>query len=128
MRLKATGALAMLLGLALPGCTAYYDFSTRNVDRDEAGERAIEGAVLGAALGASVGAMAGINPGVGALIGTGSGIVLGSAIGVATTTPIPEYAPIAVPATAASPGYYDTWSPGFRPPSAAAAAAPAPPR
>ena len=30
-----------------------------------------------------------------------------------TASPIPSYRPLAVPATAVIPGFYDTWPPGY---------------
>jgi hypothetical protein len=130
MRRCVTGLAAVIaLGIVLPGCVAptgltfygggpngAYPYQFPRIDEQEAAERAVEGAAVGAALGASVGATVAINPGLGALVGTEIGAPLGAAIGVATTPPLPDYKPIAVPASAVIPGYYDRWPPGYHAP------------
>ncbi|MBV8494716.1 MAG: hypothetical protein JO162_14715 [Alphaproteobacteria bacterium] len=141
MRLRVTGlAAAIALGTALSGCvgpggtTFYaagpnvaYVYRVPPLDPEEAAERGIAGAALGAALGASLGAMVAINPGLGALVGTEIGAPVGAAIGVATTPPLPDYKPIAVPAAAVIPGYYDRWPPGYHAPPLGSWTPPPPP-
>jgi hypothetical protein len=142
MRLYVTGlAAAVALGIGLPGCVAptelpfFYsanpngDFPYQfpRIDAQEAAERAVEGAAVGAALGAGLGATIGINPGLGALVGTEIGAPLGAAIGVATAHPLPDYKPIAVPASAVIPQYYDRWPPGYHPPPLGSWTPPPPP-
>ena len=141
MRLGVTGlAAAIAVGTMLPGCvgpagqTLYiaapngpYVYRVPRLDPEEAAERGIAGAALGAALGASVGAIVAINPGLGALVGTEIGAPVGAAIGVATTPPLPDYKPIAVPATAVIPGYYDRWPPGVHAPPLGSWTPPPPP-
>jgi hypothetical protein len=141
MRLRVTGlAAAIALGTVLPGCvgpagpTFYaagpsgtYAYRFPRLDPEEAAERGIAGAALGAALGASLGAIVGINPGLGALVGTEIGAPVGAAIGVATTPPLPDYKPIAVPAAAVIPGYYDRWPPGYHAPPLGSWTPPPPP-
>ena len=68
------------------------------------------------ALGAGLGATLAINPAIGAVVGAESGATIGAAIGVATSPPPPTYKPIAVPAEAVIPSYYDGWPPGYHPP------------
>jgi len=142
MRLWMTGlAAAVALGIGLPGCVAPdelpffysanpkrdYPYQPPRIDAQEAAERAVEGAAVGAALGAGLGATIGINPGLGALVGTEIGAPLGAAIGVATTHPLPDYQPIAVPASAVIPGYYDRWPPGNHAPPLGSWTPPPPP-
>jgi len=141
MRLCMTGlAAAVALGTMLPGCaeptalTLYgvgpngaYPYTLPPVDREQAAERTIEGAAIGAALGASLGAIFAINPAAGALIGTEIGAPVGAAVGYATTPPIPNYKPIAVPASAAIPGFYDRWPPGAHAPPLGSGVPPPPP-
>ncbi|TMK11946.1 MAG: hypothetical protein E6G72_07160 [Alphaproteobacteria bacterium] len=111
MRLYVTGlAAAVALGIGLPGCVAptelpfFYSASPNGV-----------------------GATIGINPGLGALVGTEIGAPLGAAIGVATTHPLPDYKPIAVPASAVIPQYYDRWPPGYHAPPLGSWTPPPPP-
>jgi hypothetical protein len=107
-------AMTTVVAAALSGCTPYVQTS---VDPEQATERAATGAVLGAALGTGLGAISAIDPAVGVVIGVESGAAVGAAIGVMTTPPIPEYKPIAVPAEAVIPNFYDNWPPGYyRPP------------
>ena len=142
MRLYVTGlAAAVALGIGLSGCVApielpfFYSASPNGdfpyqfprIDAQEAAERAVEGAAVGAALGAGLGATIGINPGLGALVGTEIGAPLGAAIGVATTHPLPDYKPIAVPASAVIPQYYDRWPPGYHAPPLGSWTPPPPP-
>jgi hypothetical protein len=141
MRLRVTGlAAAIALGIGLPGCvaptgpTSYavgpngpYPYQFPRVDAQQAAERAVEGAAIGAALGAGIGTTVGINPGLGAVVGVEIGAPLGAAIGVATTPPLPDYKPIAVPASAVIPGYYDRWPPGYHPPPLGSWTPPPPP-
>jgi hypothetical protein len=110
MRLAALGALAVGLGAMLSACAPY---SPTQVDPEIAAERGAAGAVLGAALGAGLGATAAINPPLGAAIGAEAGAALGAAAGIMTTPPPPTYEPVALPADAAIPGYYDSWPPGY---------------
>jgi len=97
------------------------------VDPEEMAERALIGGVLGAALGTGLGATFAINPGLGAVIGVEAGAAIGAAIGAATTPPLPSYAPVAIPAAAVIPGFYDTWPPGYGTPPAASQVPPPPP-
>jgi len=130
MRFCLTGravAVVIALGPLLPGCTEPYVLELSRVDPQEAAERSLQGAVLGAALGASLGAIVAINPGAGALIGTEIGAPVGAAIGYATTPPLPDYKPIAVPASAVIPGFYDRWPPGNHPPPLGSGVPPPPP-
>jgi hypothetical protein len=113
MRIAATGTIAVALAAMLSACAPPY----HSVDPVDASERAAAGMVLGAALGTGIGASFAINPAAGAIIGVESGAAIGAAIGAATAAPVPEYAPIAVPAEAVIPGFYDNWPPGYyRPP------------
>ena len=122
MRLSVTRAALVGLGLSLAGCVGvdnrgFNSFAVQlGVDPQDAAGRAVEGAVLGATLGAAMGSIFAINPGIGATIGTEAGGALGAAVGIATAEPLPNYAPIAVPAAAVIPSYYDTWPPGYVPP------------
>ena len=73
---------------------------------------------MGGVLGVGLGATASTNPAFGALVGGPAGAAIGSAIGIATTRPLPSYTPIAVPTAPVIPGYYDTWPPGYAAPPA----------
>jgi hypothetical protein len=125
MRLVVLGAC---LGLAagLSACAPGYPgggpgpITLARVDPQDAAERAVVGGVLGSTLGAGLGASFAINPGIGALAGVEVGAPLGAAVGAATAQPLPDYHPIPVAAAAAAtPGFYDTWPPGYeRPPIA----------
>jgi hypothetical protein len=120
MRHRLVGAGLIGLAAALSACADAYtalpfDLTLSRVDPEEAAERAIVGAALGAGLGAGLGTMASINPGIGTIAGAQIGAATGALIGVATTPPVPDYRPIAVP-TALIPSFYDTWPPGYRPP------------
>ena len=97
----------MALMAGLPACAPL------NVDPEQATERAVTGAALGTALGTGIGSITAINPAIGAVVGAESGAALGAAIGVATSGPLPSYQPIAVPAEAQIPGFYDNWPPGY---------------
>src|SRR5207248_11448663 len=108
------------------GPNGAYPYQPPRVDPEEAAERAVAGAAIGAALGTSIGAIVAINPAAGALIGTEVGAPLGAAIGYASTPPLPDYRPIAVPASAAIPGFYDTWPPGYHPPPVGSNTSPPP--
>jgi hypothetical protein len=115
MRFAAPRAMAGAVAMAATLCACAPEFHA--VDPVDASERAAAGAVLGGALGTGLGAAFAINPAVGAVVGVESGAAIGAAIGVATAAPIPAYEPIAVPAEAVIPGFYDNWPPGFyRPP------------
>lgn len=95
---------------------------------EEVAERAVIGGALGAMLGAGFAATASANPVFGAIIGGPAGAVLGAAVGIATTPPLPGYAPIAVPAARPIPGFYDTWPPaGYYSPSPGTHVPPPPP-
>src|SRR5438045_9292130 len=134
-------AAAVARGIAPPGSVAptelpsFYSSNAKGdfpyqfprSDAQGAAERAVEGAAVGAALGAGLGATIGINPGLGALVGTEIGAPLGAAIGVATAHPLPDYKPIAVPASAVIPQYYDRWPPGYHAPSLRSWTPPPPP-
>lgn len=137
MRFGITRLAVIGLGLALAGCAvpdnqAQQGFKAfavgLGVDPQDAAGRAAEGAVLGATLGAGLGATFAINPGLGATIGTEVGGALGAAVGVATAEPLPRYAPIAIPAAAVKPGFYDAWPPGNIPPPTGSLAPPPPPQ
>ena len=108
MRLAATGVFVMALAAMLPACVPQ--------DVEDPGERAVVGAALGTALGTGLGATFAINPGIGAVIGAETGATLGALAGVMTSPPAPSYKPVAVPAEAVIPGFYDTWPPGYRAP------------
>jgi uncharacterized membrane protein len=119
MRLTLVGAAAVGLAAVLCGCA---DSGTgplvSRVDPQEASERAIVGGVAGAVLGTGLGTIGSINPAIGAVVGVEIGAGIGAAIGVATAQPVPDYDPIAVPATAPIPRFYDTWPPGYHQPPA----------
>ena len=104
MRFAATIAIVAGLGLSLPGC----------INPDDMVQRAVAGGALGAGLGAGIGATFAINPGLGAGIGAASGAVLGATAGAITTEPAVVYGPIPVRDTAAAPGFYDEWPPGYQ--------------
>ena len=104
---------------ALGGC-----YGPHRVDPQEAAERAIVGSAAGTAIGTGLGTTFAINPAIGAVVGAESGAALGAAIGVATAQPLPDYHPIAVPAAAVIPGFYDTWPPGYHEPPVTAAVPP----
>jgi hypothetical protein len=101
-------SLAVVAAIALSACTP--------VDPEDAAERAVGGAAVGTALGVFIGTAGSINPAIGAVIGAETGAALGTAIGIATAAPIPSYHPIAVPAQAVIPRFYDTWPPGYHAP------------
>ena len=114
-----TGLIALVA--ALSGCVEIYgpaplEIGLSRVDPEDAGERVIVGAALGTALGTGIGASFAINPAIGAVVGAESGAAIGAAIGAATAQPLPEYAPIAIPTAAITPGFYDSWPPGYHPP------------
>ncbi|MBV9551545.1 MAG: hypothetical protein JO032_02010 [Alphaproteobacteria bacterium] len=110
MRLATTAVVAAGLAAAVSGCTA--------VDAEDATNRAVAGGALGATLGAGLGATLAINPLLGAAYGAKTGAVLGAAVGAATAAPTPTYEPIAIPAEAVVPGFYDSWPPAYhRPPN-----------
>ena len=121
MRLFVVGVVLCGATAALCGCVATYGagsdhIAVARVDPQEAAERAIVGAAAGTALGTGLGASFAINPAIGAVVGAETGAALGAAVGVATTQPLPDYKPIAVPAEAVIPGFYDTWPPGYHSP------------
>ena len=130
MRFSVTGVALIGLGLSLAGCAGadnqgFTNFAVQlGVDPQDAAGRAVEGAVLGATLGAGLGAVFAINPGLGATMGTEIGGALGAAVGIATAEPLPSYAPIAIPASALTPGFYDSWPPGNVPPPTGSVAPP----
>jgi hypothetical protein len=132
MRLSVTRAALIGVGLSLAGCVGpsnpgYTDLAVQlGIDPQDAAGRAVEGAVLGATLGAAVGAMFAINPGIGATVGTEAGGALGAAVGIATAEPLPSYKPVAIPAAAVIPSYYDAWPPGNLAPPAGTLAPPPP--
>jgi hypothetical protein len=98
------------------------------VDPEEAAERAVLGGVVGGLLGAGVGAAAAsFNPPFGAVVGGAAGAAVGGAIGVATTPPLPGYAPISAATDPVIPRFYDTWPPGYRSPPAGTQVPPPPP-
>jgi hypothetical protein len=96
-------------------------------DPEEVAERALVGGSLGAMLGAGFAATVSANPAFGAIIGGPAGAVIGTVVGVATTRPLPSYTPVAVPATPAIPGFYDTWPPGYHWPPTGVQVPPPPP-
>ena len=108
MRLVVVGVALCGLVAALAGCA--------RVDPQEAAERAVIGGVAGTALGTAIGASIAINPAIGAAVGAESGAAIGAGIGVLTAQPLPDYRPIAVPAAAVIPSFYDTWPPGYHAP------------
>src|SRR5216684_8934153 len=110
MRLAATGAFGLTLAAMLSACAPY---TPHPVDVEIATERAAMGALLGATAGAAFGAAFAINPAYGALIGAESGAGIGAAVGVMTSPPPPTYEPVAMPAEAVLPGFYDAWPPGY---------------
>jgi hypothetical protein len=134
MRLSVTGAALIGLGMSLAGCVGidnrgFSNFAEQlGVDPQDAAGRAVEGAVLGATLGAAVGAMFAINPGIGATVGTEAGGALGAVVGMATAEPLPTYTPIAIPAVAVPPAFYDGWPPGYGAPPPGSMAPPPPRR
>jgi len=140
MRLGITGAAVIGFGILLSGCTGpygltfygatpdgLYPYQSPRVDPQEAAERAVEGAAIGAALGTGLGAAFSINPAIGAVVGVETGAALGAVVGAATTQPLPDYTPIAVPANAVIPGFYDSWSPGYHTPPLGSRTPPPPP-
>ena len=82
-------------------------------DPEEVAARAFVGGMVGGMLGAGFAAIASANPAFGAVIGGPAGAVIGVVVGIATTPPLPSYAPIAVPAAPVIPEFYDTWPPGY---------------
>jgi hypothetical protein len=94
---------------------------------EEIAERAFVGGFVGGTLGAGFAAMASANPAFGAIIGGPAGAAIGAVVGIATTPPLPSYAPIAVPAAPVIPTFYDTWPPGYRSPPIGAQVPPPPP-
>ena len=123
---------AALIGAAalLSGCVQIYGpdpVVLSRVDPQEAGERAIIGAALGTALGTGLGASFSINPAIGVVFGSKAGAELGALAGIMTAQPLPDYAPIPVPAAAVIPGFYDTWPPGYHPPPIGSQVPPPPP-
>jgi len=131
MRLIPVRVVLIGVAAALSGCVDAYgpaplDLAVSRVDPVDAGERAVVGAALGTALGTGIGAAFAINPAIGAVVGAESGAAVGAAIGAATAQPLPDYAPIAIPATAIIPGFYDTWPPGYHPPPIASQTPPPP--
>ena len=111
------GGVALIgMASALSGCVAIYGDNSglhvARVDPDDVAERALTGSVAGAAVGTGLGTLFSINPAIGAVIGVESGAAIGAGIGALTAQPIPDYAPIAIPASAAIPSYYDTAPPG----------------
>lgn len=127
IRAALVGLAATLAGLG-GGCVPVYSGPVEivRVDAEDVAERALIGSVLGAALGTGLGSTVAITPAVGAVVGVQAGAAIGAAIGAMTAQPLPSYAPIAVPATAAIPGFYDTWPPGPHPPPIAAGTPPPP--
>jgi hypothetical protein len=96
-------------------------------DPEEVAARAFTGGMVGGMLGAGFAAMASANPAFGAIIGGPAGAAIGSVVGIATTPPLPSYAPIAVSAAPLIPEFYDTWPPGYRSPPTGARVPPPPP-
>jgi hypothetical protein len=130
MRLMVVRGAVIGLAAALSGCVEAYGpapIELARVDPQDAAERALIGSVLGTALGTGIGASFAINPAIGAVVGAESGAALGAAVGAITAQPLPDYAPIAVPTAALIPDFYDTWSPGYRPPPVASQTPPPPP-
>jgi hypothetical protein len=134
MRLMIVRGVVIGLAVSLSGCVEAYgpapfgppafgpppfNIELSRVDPQDAAERALIGSVLGTALGTGIGATFAINPAIGAVVGAESGAALGAAVGAATAQPLPDYTPIAVPKAALIPDFYDTWSPGYRPPPVA---------
>jgi len=109
MRHSAPGLMGLALAAIVSACAPI----VHPVDPEDAAERAAAGAVLGAALGTGLGATFAINPGLGSVIGVEAGAGVGAAIGAITAAPTPDYHPVAVPATAVIPGFYDGWAPGY---------------
>jgi len=120
MRLAVAGIVSIAAALALSAC--------HPVDPEDAAERAVTGAALGTALGTGIGATFAINPAIGAVVGAETGATLGAAAGVLTAAPAPTYRPIAPPAEAVIPQFYDTWAPGYYAPSIASQVPPPTPR
>ena len=109
MRLAALGVMAV--AAALSGC-----YGPHLVDPQDAAERMVAGETLGAALGTGFGATFAINPAIGAVIGAETGAALGAFTGIVTAAPVPAYHPVAVPAQAVIPHFYDGWPPGYHAP------------
>ncbi len=110
MRLASLGAIAV--AAALSACSAPH-----LVDPQDAAERMVAGEVLGTALGTGLGVTFAINPAIGAVVGAEAGAALGAFTGIITAAPLPAYHPVAVPAQAVIPHFYDGWPPGYsRPP------------
>lgn len=131
MRVAVVGALIGLAAAALSGCVPVYGNAppgneVARVDPEDAAERALVGSVLGSALGTGIGASFAINPAIGAVIGAETGATLGAAVGLATAQPLPTYKPIAIPAHAVIPSFYDAWPPGYHEPPVAGQTPPPP--
>ena len=109
MRLPSLTAIAV--AAALSACAPLHP-----VDPEDAAERMVAGEALGTALGVGLGATFAINPAIGAVIGAETGAALGGFTGIITAAPVPAYHPIAVPAQAVIPHFYDTWPPGYHAP------------
>jgi hypothetical protein len=118
MRRAAVGVLAIALMGAVSACVPS--------DVQDPYQRTLAGATLGALFGASVGSIVAIDSGIGAVIGTGAGGLVGAAAGLATVEPKPTYAPIQAPTAQIIPGFYDTWPPGYYPPTLGSEVAPPP--
>ena len=133
MRLSAVRAglvgITAVLGALSGGCVPVYSgpVAVVRLDPEDVAERALIGGVVGAALGTGLGSTFAINPAIGAVVGVQAGAAIGAAIGAMTAQPLPAYAPIALPAAAEIPGFYDTWPPGNHSPPAAAWTPPPPP-
>jgi len=102
---------ASLVGIA--AVAAALSACVHPVDPEDAAERAVGGAAVGTALGVFIGTAGSINDAIGAVIGAEAGAALGAFIGVATAARVPDYHPIAVPAQAVIPRFYDNWPPGY---------------
>ncbi len=109
MRLPSLGLIA---GAAILSACA----GPHLVDPQDAAERMVAGEVLGTALGTGLGATFALNPAIGAIAGAETGAALGAFTGVITAAPRPAYHPVAVPAEAVVPHFYDGWPPGYHKP------------
>lgn len=134
MRLALIGLAMAGLAAATAGCVPANTVgggrqpivTVARVDPQDAADRMVIGTVAGATAGAAIGAIVSINPGLGATVGTEAGGALGAIIGHATAQPLPNYKPIAVPAAAVIPEFYDSWPPGYGPPASVSEAPPPP--
>ena len=110
MRLPSLGTIAVAASLS--ACAPLHP-----VDPQDAYERSVAGATLGTALGTGLGATFAINPALGAVSGA-AGLAPSWAASPGSLPPrrYRAYHPVAVPAQAVIPHFYDGWPPGYHAP------------